>query len=202
MSTKTTFQGSGRLDNFLARVKNALPASDATARPGFPGENHALLLLPNGKTGFANYIGPGTQIAARLQRNDPPRTAVDGVARQHDIDYYHAGRVQDKAERERLVRDADNKMIKSIQGIERKGQDAPWNTRQANLIIAKTRAEDAGLLDRSKFQQYAGDRNDIQGVDGRGLASPTRAIYADNFHRSTMPTNRAYISGWLSQFSA
>ena len=36
---------------------NLLPDSDDTARPGFAGENHAILKLKNGKFGVANYMG-------------------------------------------------------------------------------------------------------------------------------------------------
>lgn len=39
------------------KLKNAIPNSDATARPGFAGENHMILKLPNGKNGIANYMG-------------------------------------------------------------------------------------------------------------------------------------------------
>ena len=55
-------------------LRNILPNSDETARPGFPGEKHAILKLPNGKYGVGNYIGPGTHLVERLKRGDPPRT--------------------------------------------------------------------------------------------------------------------------------
>lgn len=38
-------------------VQNLLPSSDATARPGFAGERHAILKLANGKNGVANFMG-------------------------------------------------------------------------------------------------------------------------------------------------
>ena len=38
-------------------VRNIIPDSDDTARPGFPGERHMLLKLRNGKTGVGNYMG-------------------------------------------------------------------------------------------------------------------------------------------------
>ena len=55
-------------------IRNALPNSDDTGRPGFAGEKHAILKLPNGKYGVGNYIGPGTQIIQRLKRGDPAST--------------------------------------------------------------------------------------------------------------------------------
>lgn len=38
-------------------IQNVLPSSDENARPGYPGERHAILQLPNGKYGVANYMG-------------------------------------------------------------------------------------------------------------------------------------------------
>lgn len=38
-------------------IQNILPSSDETARDGFAGERHAILQLPNGKYGVANYMG-------------------------------------------------------------------------------------------------------------------------------------------------
>ena len=38
-------------------LKNALPNSDETARPGFVGEMHGVLQLSNNKYGVANYLG-------------------------------------------------------------------------------------------------------------------------------------------------
>ncbi len=44
-------------------VQNLLPSSDENARPGYPGEKHAILKLPNGKFGVANYMGqPWAQV--------------------------------------------------------------------------------------------------------------------------------------------
>jgi hypothetical protein len=41
----------------LSDVLNLIPPSDESARPSYPGERHALLKLPNGKMGIANYMG-------------------------------------------------------------------------------------------------------------------------------------------------
>lgn len=38
-------------------VLNVIPASDDTARPAFEGEKHAILKLPNGRMGVANFMG-------------------------------------------------------------------------------------------------------------------------------------------------
>ena len=76
-------------------IRNALPNSDDTGRPGFAGEKHAILKLSNGKYGVGNYIGPGTQVVKRLERGDPPRTQIDRVAMGHDIRYQLAKNVND-----------------------------------------------------------------------------------------------------------
>jgi len=56
-------RGSGLFTGKIATaIKNLIPASDKTARPARRGENHAILRLPNGKTGLGNYIGPGTRL--------------------------------------------------------------------------------------------------------------------------------------------
>jgi len=38
------------------------------------------------------YMGPGTHLAKRLKRGDPGINRLDKIAKQHDIDYSHAGR--------------------------------------------------------------------------------------------------------------
>jgi hypothetical protein len=125
-------------------LRNALPDSDETARPGFAGERHALLKLPNGKTGVGNYIGPGTNLIKRLERGDPPRTEVDKVAQLHDIRYGLATTQGD-------IRKADNIMINKVNQIQRNRGDAPRNIAQASLMRAKIIGEDLGLLRKDAF---------------------------------------------------
>lgn len=38
-------------------LSNLMPSSDANARPQYPGEKHAILQLPGGKVGRANFMG-------------------------------------------------------------------------------------------------------------------------------------------------
>ena len=116
-------------------------ASDETARPRFEGELHAILLLPNGKNGIANYVGPGTRIIERLKRNDPPRTPVDAVAMAHDIRYTLAKNVDD-------IKRADEKMIDEISRV----SDAPRNIFLAkNFIQLQMKVENAGILAGDAF---------------------------------------------------
>lgn len=158
-----TTQRGGSVKSFLSNVisgdiatsiKNALPSSDRTARPSFKGEVHGVLRLPNGKTGIANYLGPGTNIVKRLERGDPPRTLVDTVAKAHDIRYSLARNEND-------IRKADNKMIDSVNKIQKNKSDAIQNILQAKLIKGKVMAEDVGFLKRTAFSgDLKGPAND------------------------------------------
>ena len=95
-----------------------------------PGERHGLLLLPNGDYSRANYMGPGTNLAVRIPRGDRGLSAVDRIAKAHDIRYALAS-----SERDTQV--ADAKMIRAVQSIERKGKDRGFNIAQAKLIKVK-----------------------------------------------------------------
>lgn len=125
-------------------LRNLIPDSDEKARKGFPGEKHGILKLPNGKMGVANYMGPGTNIVARLKRGDPPRSEVDKVAKAHDIRYMMAKNAGD-------IRKADNIMIKKVKQISARGADSRANIAQASLMRAKVAAEDMRLLSKGAF---------------------------------------------------
>ena len=146
-------------------LRNLLPDSDETARPGFAGEKHAILKLKNGRNGVANYMGPKTQVIKRLKRGDPGRTPADTVAKRHDIDYALAQGQPTRQKQLGMVREADNRMIRSLKGIQsgRHGGDANRNIQMGmRLIQAKTIGEDLGVLDKSKF---AGDLRKINDAD-------------------------------------
>lgn len=144
-------------------LRNMIPPSDENARASFQGEKHAILQLPNGKNGIANYMGPGTEVIKRLQRNDPGRTESDKVAKRHDIDYVLAQGEPTKAAQLVKVREADNRMIKSLQKIRENKTDANRNIQMGlRLIQAKVAGENLGVLDKSKF---AGDIKNINPED-------------------------------------
>ena len=125
-------------------VRNMLPDADDNARPGFPGEMHVPLVLSNGKTGQANFMGPGTKVLQRIERGDPPRTEVDKISRAHDLRYTLAQSMED-------IRDADNRMISKVDEAQAQGKDATQNIVLANAIRAKAFAEDIGALDKEAF---------------------------------------------------
>jgi hypothetical protein len=123
-------------------IRNRIPASDAGARPAYPGEKHAIQILSNGKFGTANFMGPGTHIEERIKRGDPPRTPSDKVAMAHDIRYaLHED-----------VRDADNHMVRKLTEMQNSGVGNSANISIGkNLIRAKMAAENIGLMNRNQF---------------------------------------------------
>ena len=138
--------------DFGKSIQNILPSSDETARDGFPGERHAILQLPNGKYGVANYMGPGTQVIKRLKRGDPPRTLSDKTAMRHDIDYALAAGLKNKEAQNKAIREADQRMVRNLDRIAKMNGDAKKNIFQGRrLIQGKMAAEDVGLMAKGSF---------------------------------------------------
>lgn len=134
------------------KIIDALPDSDETARPGFKGEKHMILKLENGKNGVANFAGPGTNVLARLRRNDPPRTLTDAISKKHDIDYVLAQNSNTKTEQLEKIRNADKRMVNSLNKIQRTGADHKRNIFLAkNAIRSKMALENTGVLSKEKF---------------------------------------------------
>lgn len=126
-------------------VRNALPDSDERARPGFVGEKHAIMKLPNGSFGVANYCGPSTEVIKRLKRGDPPRNNTDRACQKHDISYFLAKDEDD-------ISTADTALIKDIAKIERQDADWRFNTQLIGGIMkGKKLGESTGLLQKGQF---------------------------------------------------
>ena len=163
----------------LADVLNLIPPSDESARPSYPGERHALLKVPNGKMGIANYMGPGTHVIERLKRGDPPRTLSDKTAQRHDIDYTLASGAKDKATQNKLIREADERMVSKLKSIEKQGLDSKFNTLQGKkLIQAKMKAEDIGLLKKGSF---GGDLKKLSPQENILLKSKKEKLQMEGF---------------------
>lgn len=150
----------------FADMINAIPSSDESARPMFAGEKHAILELANGKNGVANFMGPGTQVIKRLQRGDPPRTEADAVAKRHDIDYSLAAGLSTVEDQLNAVRNADKRMVNSLQKIENNKGDKSRNILLGkNLIQSKMLGEDLNLISKKEFagplQKLSDEEKDI-----------------------------------------
>ena len=149
-------------------LKNMIPPSDSSARPGFPGERHVVLKLPNGRMGIANYCGPGTELIKRLERGDPGRTMTDLVCKKHDIDYALSRTPAD-------VRKSDQRMLDTINIIKNNKLDSKFNTVAGKLIAGKMKGEDIGIF---KPGSWAGDlaRTKYSPEDNKLLAESNQEL--------------------------
>jgi hypothetical protein len=116
----------------------------------FEGERHAVLLTDSGPR-KAQFMGPGTNLIFRLQRGDQGLTMCDRVARRHDIDYALAGLATTKEDHEKLIRYADNRMLRKLDNIKTFGYDYSVNVQQGKLIMAKVALEDYNIIDKASF---------------------------------------------------
>ena len=160
-------------------IKNLIPPSDETGRDAFSGEKHAILELKNGKFGMANYMGPGTQLVKRLRRGDPPRTKSDKVAMRHDIDYALASGLSNKEAQVKAIREADERMVSSLNRISNENGDSKKNIFQGRrLIQGKMAAEDAGLMQKGSF---GGDLKKISDDDKILLMSKRAGLNQEGY---------------------
>ena len=133
-------------------TKKTYDVSNETPNGGFKGERHTLLKLPDGSFKMANWLGPRTNVLARLKRGDPGLTATDWIARRHDIDYAFAGLITDKTERLKAVRDADKRMVSALDQLSKDGGDSSFNIEQGRVVIkAKMVLEDMGIMNPELF---------------------------------------------------
>lgn len=162
----------GKIENFLEYAKysvklyesklaknviNLLPNADNTARKQYPGEKHALLILKNNRTGFANYMGPGTHIIQRLKDHDPPRTYSDQVAKLHDINYALSTYEPNQIKQLHDIRNADALMINQLEYLKKNNLDNKINIAIGQrLIQSKVALEDVGVLNKNTFSGKLG----------------------------------------------
>lgn len=118
-----------------------------------PGETHGLLWVPGKGLERSNFMGPGTDVFARLQRDDHGKTAIDEISRLHDIEYTLANNSSRTDEEQlRMARAADMRMITSGWREFKAGRASAFDTVQgAGLIKAKTLLEDWKILNPRKF---------------------------------------------------
>jgi hypothetical protein len=137
--------------NQAARVVSALAGSGTKITDNrMRGEMHGLLKLPNGKFGFANFMGPGTQIKKRIKRGIQGATPVDRLAKIHDIDYSLARTPRD-------VQKADMAFIRGLHTARQQGENT-FNIRQGQLMVPKHAYE--RITGRTIFNDLKGPGND------------------------------------------
>lgn len=138
----------GRLYNAASdagqKVGNVAKALVSTAKSWMEGQYHAPDFTGGGT--YA-WCGPGT----RINQAGQPINVVDAACRTHDLDYDRFGKMRGTvpaSDLNRLIRQSDENLIRAIDAS---GQ-TDWGARIArHAIRAKTKAEDWGLLNPTKF---------------------------------------------------
>ena len=112
----------------------------------YKGENHAPLKI--GKSvKIAEFCGPATEIVKRAKLNIKPLSVVDLISAIHDCDYYLSQLAPNKEEQLRLIRDADNKMLRRLTLASKKKLDSVLNISAGRIGIGmKTKIEDKGKI--------------------------------------------------------
>ena len=156
--------------------RNLCPKETA---PNYPGENHAPC---------ANFCGPGTRVYDRIARGDKPVNSADAACKQHDLDYakseedQRAGKLT-REQMKRRVREADDRMLKSVARTKGEGglMSRFHHAVGKQVISAKKKLEDAGVLDPQKFVD-PDDSNDSEAAapeqegGSRGIRRRRRAL--------------------------
>ena len=106
----------------------------------------------------ANYCGPGTYLKLRLARGDKPTSYADEVSLRHDISYQAVsdgiknGTITSMEEVERLIREADNTMLRELKNsTDFKKSAMIRNFVIHKIIYAKTKLENLKLLHAKQF---------------------------------------------------
>lgn len=133
------------------RAKNAI--KEIRGDNLLPGETHGLLWVPGKGIERSNFMGPGTDLFARLARDDRGKTAIDEISRLHDVEYTLANNSSRSNEEQlQMARAADMRMITSGWREFKAGRASAFDTIQgAGLIKAKTLLEDWKILNPRKF---------------------------------------------------
>lgn len=107
---------------------------------------------------LANFLGPGTQIKARIQNNVQPTTNADALARTHDVAYSQIGTKLKKKQLSPLaavaaMREADMALKKGCQAnLKTRGPIEKMHAAVgATGMIAKAAAEELGIMSELKF---------------------------------------------------
>jgi len=115
---------------------------------------HQILYTGKGLLGIeqANFSGPGTQLTKRLKRGDKGKTYVDRIANLHDINYGLAENYND-------IRNADNRMLRSLEKAKKEKLDYKLNIIPAEVgIKSKIFLEDKLGVPKETFTEFGIDK--------------------------------------------
>jgi hypothetical protein len=177
-STRASQSGSGVIEaaSDIAKTLYNIPgAALANARLSqeFPGERHPVQRVGDSWQ-RGQFMGPGTNIATRLRRGDKGLTPSDMVSKAHDIRYGLATDYNG-------LREADNKMINSMQRIKAAKADHPLNIALGlRGIEAKKKLEDMKIIKPNTFTSYGGIppedlpllEENLEKLEQKGLGGP------------------------------
>ena len=138
------------------------PTNEEIQNSSIP-EPYKSLYLKNPEVHYfhSNFMGPGTKLLYRLQRNDRPTSVADKFAKQHDIDYFNIGKmindgklnVQDDSKQiNDMIIKADNDFINGIKNTPAYGKSQvfrSWIGR--HIISAKKRLDQLGVSNRLTY---------------------------------------------------
>ena len=117
----------------------------------FPDERHTPLYTDKGFK-LGEYAGPSTHVKYRLVNKIEPINYTDKTAQAHDLRYLLSENIDD-------VRNADNKMIQSLEKAEKNKLDYAVNIKTVGLIMKSKRGlEDYGVWDRGSFSSMEGKK--------------------------------------------
>ncbi len=118
------------------------------------GEIHAPQYTKQGFK-FGSYIGPGTHIKENIKKNRKTISKTDKTSKLHDIMYSMAKTPSD-------VRDADLRMIRNLDRIQKEKGDYKFNIYMGKLPIkAKMKLEDLGIIKKGTFSKMKGDKDKL-----------------------------------------
>jgi hypothetical protein len=155
MSRNLYLQDGGSFSKFSTYAKSKINRLSGIpeARDAYPGELHPMSRVGN-KVAFNNFLGPNTNVSARLKRGDKGISRADKAGKAHDLRFALAKNTDD-------LRKADNIFISKLKELELKGEPK-FNT-QIGIkgIQLKNKLEDSGIWSKEKFLNPFTDQEDI-----------------------------------------
>ncbi len=149
---------SGRIPTAIKSAVNKL-SNVENAGPAFPGEKHPISIEKNRNGNkrlvFNSFLGPSTNVSARLRRGDKPVGRADAQGMRHDLEFALAKTPED-------LRKSDMHFIKSLQKLSKEGVPRINTEIGIRGIQFKNKLTDAGIWKPDKFLNPMTDPVDIE----------------------------------------